>query len=64
MSEPLVPASVIAKRLACSARYVLKLAENKEISCHRIGKKCVRFNLAVVERELGLTEQSTAEKVR
>ena len=50
-----VAAPIIARKLSVTSRYVLQLAEQGKIPCVRLGRKCVRFNLAEVSQALGVT---------
>jgi len=47
-----VSCHVIAARYSMSWRYVLRLAADGRIPCLRLGRKCVRFNIAAVEAAL------------
>lgn len=47
-----VDANVIGGTYSMTGRYVLKLAAEGKIPCLRIGKKCVRFDLAAVAAAL------------
>ncbi len=51
---PLVAAPVVAKRFSVTTRYILQLADAGRIPCHRLGRKCVRFDLRKVEAALGV----------
>jgi len=53
---PLVSAEAVAKQLGCSKVHVHVMARDKRITSHRLGKKCVRFNLDQVLEELGVTK--------
>jgi excisionase family DNA binding protein len=53
-SSVYVNASYIAKKLAVTSRYILNLAEAGKIPSIRISFKVIRFNLADVEKALGV----------
>lgn len=57
MIDDLVTAEDIAKKLSCTSRYVRKMAAEGIISCHRVGGKLVRFDLATVLDELGIEKK-------
>jgi excisionase family DNA binding protein len=56
-----VAAPIIARKLSVTSRYVLQLAEQGKIPCVRLGRKCVRFNLAEVSQALGANLTGGAE---
>lgn len=50
-----VAAPYIARKLSVTSRYILQQAAAGKIPCVRLGFKCVRFNIAEVEKALGVT---------
>lgn len=46
---PLLRARDVARRLTCTPRYVLLLAQRRELKCVRLGKKAVRFRVEDLE---------------
>lgn len=57
VTDPLVTADDVAKKLSCTGRYVRKMAAEGIISSHKIGGKLVRFDLATVLDELGVEKK-------
>jgi|GEM_PF-2664980 len=48
--RPLVNAETIGAQYGVTGRFILQLAAEEKIPCLRLGRKCVRFELAAVAK--------------